>query len=34
MAIGYADESAKVNAFETPRDSVRAFTHWLEEAAR
>lgn len=34
MAIGYADESAKVNAFETPREPARAFTHWLEEAAR
>ncbi|MET4575260.1 nitroreductase [Ottowia thiooxydans] len=30
MALGYADESAPVNEFRTPRDPVQAFTHWLE----
>jgi nitroreductase len=32
MAIGFADERAKVNAFQTPREPAKAFTHWLEEA--
>lgn len=30
MALGYADESALVNTFRTPRVSAAEFTHWLE----
>ena len=30
MALGYADASAPVNEFRTPREPVGAFTHWLE----
>jgi nitroreductase len=30
MSIGFADESAVVNAFHTPRVGVEQFTHWLE----
>lgn len=30
MALGYADEDALVKSFHTPREPVRAFTHWLE----
>jgi nitroreductase len=30
MALGYADESALVNSFHTPRVPVAEFTHWLE----
>lgn len=30
MALGYADESDKVNSFHTPRVPVEQFTHWLE----
>jgi nitroreductase len=30
MALGYADESAVVNTFHTPRVPVAEFTHWLE----
>lgn len=30
MALGYADESALVNTFHTPRVPVEAFTHWLD----
>jgi len=30
MALGYADESAAVNKFHTPRVPVEEFTHWLE----
>lgn len=30
MALGYADESARVNTFRTPRVGVAAFTTWLE----
>ncbi len=30
MALGYADESALVNTFRTPRVSPRDFTTWLE----
>jgi nitroreductase len=30
MALGYADESDKVNSFHTPRVAVEQFTHWLE----
>jgi nitroreductase len=30
MALGYADESAPVNQFHTPRVPVEEFTHWLE----
>ena len=29
MSLGYADESDKVNAFHTPRQSVAEFTTWL-----
>lgn len=30
MSLGYADESAPVNKFHTPRVPVEDFTHWLE----
>mgnify|MGYP000217456661 CR=1 FL=1 len=30
MALGYADESAPVNTFHTPRVPVADFTHWLD----
>ena len=30
MALGYADESALVNTFHTPREPVADFTHWLD----
>ena len=30
MALGYADESAVVNSFNTPRVAVEDFTHWLD----
>ena len=30
MALGYADTSALVNSFHTPREPVPGFTHWLE----
>jgi len=30
MSLGYADESAPVNKFHTPRVPVAEFTHWLE----
>jgi nitroreductase len=30
MALGYADESATVNSFHTPRVAVQDFTTWLE----
>ena len=29
MALGYADETALVNSFHTPRVPVAEFTHWL-----
>jgi nitroreductase len=29
MSLGYADESAPVNGFHTPREPVAAFTRWL-----
>ena len=29
MALGYADESDKVNTFHTPRVPASEFTHWL-----
>ena len=29
MALGYADESDKVNSFHTPRETVDQFTRWL-----
>lgn len=29
MALGYADETDKVNGFHTPREPVEQFTHWL-----
>jgi len=30
MALGYADEAATVNLFQTPRVAVQDFTTWLE----
>ncbi len=30
MALGYADESAIVNTYHTPRVPVDEFTHWLD----
>ncbi len=30
MSLGYADPSAVVNTFHTPRVGVNEFTHWLE----
>jgi nitroreductase len=30
MALGYADSSAIVNSFHTPREPATAFTHWLD----
>jgi nitroreductase len=30
MALGFADETAPVNGFHTPRVPVSEFTHWLE----
>lgn len=30
MAMGYADESAPVNGFRTPREPVAQFTRWLD----
>jgi nitroreductase len=30
MALGYADASAVVNTFHTPRVAVADFTHWLD----
>ena len=30
MSMGYADETALINGFHTPREPVAAFTHWLE----
>ena len=30
MALGYADESALVNTFRTPRVGPQAFTTWLD----
>ena len=30
MSLGYADPSAKVNTFHTPRVSVEEFTSWVE----
>lgn len=30
MSMGYADDSALVNSFHTPREPVAAFTHWLD----
>lgn len=30
MSLGYADQSAVVNTFHTPRVPVEQFTHWLE----
>jgi nitroreductase len=30
MSMGYADETALVNGFHTPREPVEAFTRWLE----
>lgn len=30
MALGYADLSAKVNTFHTPREAASSFTRWLD----
>ena len=30
MSMGYADESALVNSFHTPREPVAGFTRWLD----
>jgi nitroreductase len=30
MSLGYADESAVVNTFDTPRVPAKDFTHWLD----
>ena len=30
MSLGYADESALVNTFQTTRVAAESFTHWLE----
>jgi hypothetical protein len=30
MALGYADETAVVNTFHTPRVPVEEFVRWLE----
>ena len=30
MSLGYADESALVNSFHTPREAVSTFTQWLD----
>ncbi len=30
MSLGYADESALVNTFHTPREGVEQFTRWLD----
>jgi nitroreductase len=30
MALGYADESALVNTFQTTRVDAKTFTHWVE----
>lgn len=29
MSLGYADESAPVNTYRTPRDPVESFTRWI-----
>ena len=29
MSLGYADESALVNSFHTPREPAASFTHWV-----
>jgi nitroreductase len=33
MALGYADPSAPVNRFWTPREPVEVFTRWIEQPA-
>lgn len=30
MSLGFADETAQVNTFHTPRVAVQDFTHWLD----
>ena len=30
MALGYADEAAPVNTFQTPRETAERFTRWVE----
>jgi hypothetical protein len=29
MSLGYADESAPVNTYRTPREAVESFTRWI-----
>jgi nitroreductase len=29
MSLGYADESARVNTYRTPREAVESFTRWV-----
>jgi nitroreductase len=29
MSLGYADETAPVNTYSTPRESVESFTRWV-----
>ena len=29
MSLGYADESAPVNTYKTPRETVESFTRWV-----
>jgi hypothetical protein len=30
MSLGYADETALVNSYVTPRVSAESFTHWVD----
>ena len=30
MSLGYADEAALVNTFQTTRVDAKTFTHWVE----
>jgi hypothetical protein len=30
MSLGFADPDDKVNDFQTPREPVSSFTHWLD----
>jgi len=30
IALGYADESALINTFQTPREPVASFAHWVK----
>lgn len=33
MALGYADQEARVNTLRTPREPVDAFAHWVDRPA-